>query len=297
MSQIETSPSNNSLRGIILVSIGLLIIPINDGLAKMMLFRGYEAIEIAWFRYSMIFLLLLGPTLWRYGLASLWPKNPRLHIMRSLALLVSTTSFFIALKWVALADGIAITFAAPLIITMLSGPLLGEKVGLRRWAGVFVGFIGMLIIVRPGVGVFNWGALIALGSACSYGLYFIMTRKAAGTMAVVPALCFLGLVGTIGLSFAVPFVWKTPSLSDLPLLLAIGTTIAFAQLLVIKGLEYIEAALFAPFQYLEIISAVIFGYYVFGEFPDIYTWIGCAIVIVAGLYIAYREQQRKITPP
>ena len=170
---------------------------------------------------------------------------------------------------------------------------LGEQVGIYRWSAVVVGFCGALIIIRPGSDVFEWTMLFFICSMTCYSFYQIVTRMSVAADSAATTITYTALVGAIVSSIAIPFFWETPhDLIGVLLFLAIGAIGGFGHYLVVKSLQYAEASLVAPIGYGQLIGAVILGYFVFGDFPDLYTWVGAAIVIASGLFITYREQVR-----
>jgi drug/metabolite transporter (DMT)-like permease len=202
----------------------------------------------------------------------------------------ATVCYFFALRFIPLADAAAIIFVAPLMVTALSGLMLGEQVGVRRWAAVLAGFAGMLLIVRPGLGTTHWGAGFALAAAVGFSFYFLLTRKVSGRTPPLVTLWFMGVVGTLVMSpLAVP-VWQAPDLDGWFLMAGIGGVMALGHLFIITAMDFVEASAIAPLIYLEMVTATALGYFWFGDFPDALTWAGCAVVICAGLFVAYRER-------
>ena len=172
-------------------------------------------------------------------------------------------------------------------------PLLGEQVGPRRWAAVLVGFAGALIIIRPDGASMATGELLVLVSATSFALYQILTRKLVSVDAPDTLILYTALAGTIVTSAAMPFYFEMPRewLDTLAFIL-LGGIGGGIQYLVIKALQYAAAAITAPFIYGQLIGATILGYIFFGDFPDSWTWVGAAIIVASGVYVAYRERVR-----
>ena len=291
----DSSAGVRTLFGVFLVILSLTFVPIGDGVAKLLGQHGYPAIQITWARYSVHFIITLLLVLKFIGPRGLIPKNIGFQLVRCVIMVFATVCFFTSLNFLPLADAIAIIFVAPLVMTMLSGPLLGENVGLWRWMSVIIGFIGALIIIRPGGQNFEWESLWALAAAVGFGLYVVLTRKASGQNPPIVSLFFMGLVGVVILSFMVPFQWVTPKADDWILFFAVGICATIGHGLLIWATDFIEASIIAPLHYVEIIGAVIIGYWLFGDLPDAYTVFGCSIVVVAGLVITYRERLRHKT--
>jgi drug/metabolite transporter (DMT)-like permease len=171
---------------------------------------------------------------------------------------------------------------------LLSPFLLGEKVGIRRLSAVGIGLIGALVIIRPGLSVFQPAALFGISTGLVYALYVIITRRLAGTAPALVTLTYTAVVGLACTSLIVPFFWTTPTLEQWGFMLALGAVAAFGHLLIILAYERGEASMLSPFSYSEMIGAVTIGYLVFGDFPDRWTWIGIAILIGSGVYISIR---------
>ena len=214
-------------------------------------------------------------------------------MLRSAFLLASTVFFFAAIALMPLADALALVFVSPLVVTALSPWLLGEQVGIRRWSAVLVGFLGVLIIIRPGAGVIQTGSLLALTAGTIFAFYLIATRKLAGSAPPLVTLTYTALVGALVMSVAMLWYWREPALFDWLMMIAMGAIAASGHFLLIKAFELAPASTLAPFTYWEIISTTVIGYVWFGDFPHSLTWLGIAIVIGSGVYISYREAIRK----
>tara|TARA_Y100000294_G_scaffold48502_1_gene45417 strand:- start:12459 stop:12995 length:537 start_codon:yes stop_codon:yes gene_type:complete len=174
-----------------------------------------------------------------------------------------------------------LAFVAPLIVTALSPFFLGERVGYRRWSAVIVGFLGSLIVIRPGLLDFNIATLTALGTGFFYGTYIIVTRKLHTVDTPLLTLLITGVVGAFILTLYMPFTWVVPTSGQWILMFFIGLC---------ASLKYADASKLAPFSYFEIITNVSIGYYFFSDFPDFWTWIGLAIIVLSGVYISFRER-------
>jgi len=282
--------SSQLLNGILLMLTAMALLPIYNGIAKY-LSADYPVAQVVWARYFFHLAVLLPLVLWRYGPRTLVPPRFRLQLLRGTLLVADTFLFFGALALIPLADTLALTFVAPLMLTALSALLLGEQVGVRRWSAVAIGFIGTLIIVRPGFAAFEPGALLALGAGMAYAIYQLLTRKLAGSAPPLVTLGYSALVGTLVMTAALPTYWVTPPLADLALMVGMGATAAGAHFLIISAFERGQASLLAPFNYCEMIGAVAIGYLVFGDFPAAWTWLGVLVLIASGVYISLRERQ------
>jgi drug/metabolite transporter (DMT)-like permease len=278
--------------GIVLMILAMLVIPMLDGIAKELSLR-YTTTQITWARYFVHFSFMLPFVLIRFGPRAILPKNPRLQLLRSSLLMCSTFMYFWAISLIPLADAIALIFIYPIVVTALSAGILKEQVGFRRWSAVLVGLLGACIVVRPGLLEIGLGTFLALGAGASYGCYLIATRKLANSAPPVITLTFTAFVGTVVFSALVPSYWQTPTNTDLMLMLAMGLLAALGHYMIIKSFEYAEASVLAPYGYSEIIMASLIGYFVFGNFPDLYSWIGISIIIFSGIYISIRERHKR----
>jgi drug/metabolite transporter (DMT)-like permease len=207
-------------------------------------------------------------------------------------MLVSNAVFVIAIARVPLATASAIGFTSPLIVTALSVPLLRESVGIRRWSAVIVGFAGALLVIRPGSGLHDPAVLLLLLSSAAYALYQIATRWVSFYDDAATGIVFTALVGSLAASLMLPFVFVLPhGPLDLALFCSLGVLGGGGHYLVIRAFQSGQAAVIAPLGYVELIGTTILGYVIFGNFPDLLTWIGAAVIIASGIYIAFRERR------
>ena len=219
--------------------------------------------------------------------------SPWVQVGRSALMLASNSVFVLAIGKVPLATASAIGFTSPLIVTALSVPLLREQVGIRRWSAVCVGFIGALLIIRPGSGFHNPAVLLLLASALAYALYQIATRWVMAYDGAATGIIFAALLGSLATTAVLPFVFVMPkNLFDLAMLMSLGCLGGLGHFLVIKAFQAAPASVIAPLGYVELIGTATLGYLIFANFPDALTWIGAVIIIASGLYIATRERRR-----
>ena len=218
-----------------------------------------------------------------------WSEKPKLQILRGLILLLANICFFYSISVISLAKALTLAFIAPLIVTALSPILLDEKVGIRRWTAVIFGFIGSLVVIRPGFVEINLASLAALGTGVLYGFYLIITRKLSTSDNPLLTLLLTGITGVFFISFTMPFVWMHPTENQWYLMAFIGVFAIIGHLLLILSLKYADASKLAPFGYFEIITNIIIGYYFFNNFPDYWTFIGLFIIVSSGVYIFRRE--------
>ncbi|MDX1576764.1 MAG: DMT family transporter [Kiloniellales bacterium] len=259
-----------------------------DVLAKW-LGEGYPAVQIVFFRY-LFGLLPVAIFVWRSGgLAGLRTRRLPLHILRASLLFVALTLFFEALQHLPLAEAIAVAFTAPLFVTALAGPLLGEAVDARRWGAVIIGFLGALIMVQPGGAAFRPEALLVLGSAFAFSLLVTLTRRMTKTETNVALLSYSTFfAGVWSLPF-LPFVWQPPVVEDLKLFALIGLVGGVAAFFIIQAYRHAPVSVLAPFDYTALIWGALFGWLIWREQPGAEVWVGAAIVSAAGVYIARRE--------
>jgi drug/metabolite transporter (DMT)-like permease len=287
---ITSARVQNPSLGIALLCAGVAFFGMGEACVKT-LAKDYEILQVVWARYvfhALVFLLIFSRT----GIVSqMKTTRPFLHLARSVALMLGTITFFTALIYLSLPEAVAINFASPLLVTALSIPFLGEKVGVRRWCAIFVGFAGVLVIIRPGLGVMHWAAILPLGTAVCYAAYQIMTRIAGRTEDTRTSLFWTSAVGVIVMSCIVPFVWKTPNAFAWALMVATGALFGFGHYLLIRAFEVADVSTLSPFLYTQIVWVTIISVIVFGQYPDGVSMIGAAIVIASGLYIWHRESR------
>lgn len=293
------SPGESPMAGIGFVVLAVLTIPSMDAVAKF-ISGDVSPGQIAWTQFLFLMLFMLpfaraSAGSWR----AMIPPRPRLNALRGPIHAIASFLFFGAIATMPLADALALAFVQPLFLTALSPIFLGERIGYRRWIAVGAGFVGALIIVRPGGGVFGWTAALPLASALIFSFFLIITRKVATASSATVTHCFAGLTGVLFMTGAMavgsqfdfaPLKATWPSAS-IWLLLALASLIGtVAHLFLLHGYARAPASTLAPIHYLEIVSATALGYLVFGDFPGRWTWVGLAIVVCAGIYISYRER-------
>ena len=249
-----------------------------------------STLQVVWARYTGAFLFpfVVSNPWTRPGLVR--TTRPLLQLVRSVLLLGSTLGNFAALRYLQLDEAIALVFSTPFFVAALSGPMLGEWVRWRRWTAIAVGFVGVLVVLRPGPGTFQPAALLSLSAAICYALYSIITRILARTDSNATTLFYSNIVGAVALLPIVPFVWTTPS--DplvIALMVASGAMGSFGHYLLIAAHRHAPAAALSPFIYTEIVLVIALGFLVFGDVPNRFTLTGAAIVVASGLYLLHRE--------
>ena len=276
------------MKAIIFSLLGWMFLPVMDGFAKY-LSDDLPILQITWARYFFTVAFVFPIMLFFYKKQLVWSDKPRLQIFRGLILLSANICFFYAISVISLAKALTLAFIAPLIVTAFSPILLGEKVGYRRWTAVAVGFIGSLIVIRPGFLEFNLASMAALATGFFYGFYLIITRKLSTSDNPLLTLLITGMVGALLVSLIIPFYWVKPTLNQWSLMAGIGVFACIGHLFLILSLKYADASKLAPLGYTEIIPNVIIGYYFFNELPDNWTYLGLFIIVLSGLYISRRE--------
>lgn len=256
-----------------------------DALAKF-LSSHVPTLQLVWFRYffhMVTMLVVFGPVmrsrLWRAG-------HLRWQATRGVILIVCTCLSFTGLSLMPLAEFTAIAFIAPLIVTLLARPLLGERVSMARWVAVTAGFVGILIVIRPGGGMLGWPALIPLVMAGVYAMFQILSRKFAGADDPVTTLFFSGLIGAVLTTLVVPLVWVAPQVSDWPLLIMLGVMGAGGHLMLILAFRRAPASTLAPISYTQLVFATVLGIAVSQHIPDRWSLIGMGVIALAGLCAA-----------
>ncbi|TAJ31708.1 MAG: DMT family transporter [Reyranella sp.] len=267
------------------------LFPIMNGLVKL-LAATYEPQQIVWFRIVSHLVLVAVVFMPRMGLGLLRTRRIGTQFVSSVMMLLSTLFFFSAVKSIPVAEAISITFVAPLAVVLLAWPLLGERITFFRMAAVVVGFSGVLIVIRPGSAVFQWASLLLLGSAVCYAIYQILIRRLAGIDQPATSIFYSVLLGAIIMSIWLPFVWKLPvRWTDWALLCSLGVFGAMGHYCVAKAMTYASANFVAPFNYTQMIGSVIVGYLMFAEVPDLYTWVGTAVIVGAGLMVGWQGRK------
>jgi drug/metabolite transporter (DMT)-like permease len=294
MTAAEALHHRRTLRGIALLMSAVFMFSAMDTLAKYML-KSYPMSALMWARYMIhvvVMLAWLGP---RMGAKLFHTSHPWLQILRGVLLVGSTTFFYFALRYLPLAEAAAITFVGPVLTALLSGPMLGDKVSRRQWFAVTLGFVGVLIIMRPGGGVLSLPAIFPLATAILFSVYQIVTRKIAGREHPYTSLFYTALVGGAITSLAVPFHWVTPTLSQAGFVVCIGFLGGFGHLLLIRSMEHTSPSTLAPFVYSQLIWSTLLAYLVFDDFPEPMTLVGMLVVVGAGMLAVNWKHMRRLS--
>jgi len=218
-------------------------------------------------------------------------RKPGLQFIRASALFGATSCMYVAITHMQLGDASAIQFLAPVLVTALSGLVLGEHVGPRRWAAVLFGFIGVLIVARPGSGVLGWAALLPLITAILLAVYMLMTRIIRSQDDAATTTFYSTALGALVLSALVPFFWQTLSPTQWGLMLTMGAAGATGHFMLVRAFFSAEASMLAPFTYSQVVAAILWGLLIFGDVPSGWTISGALVVSGSGLYVWYRESR------
>ncbi len=290
---MSETAKTSTLPGIALFVSAVCLFPFMDATAKY-LTAEYHVAQIVWARYTfhlVVVALLLRASLLKY----MRSRSLRLQIVRTVLMIGATLLFFTALRFVPLANAIAINFLAPLLVVSFSAPLLKEKVEPVRWLAVAIGFVAVLLIIRPGLHGFQWASLLVVCSASCYALYQLVTRRLSTVDHPFTTLFYSGIGGFLVFSLWAPFEWKDPDTAAWLLMVLMGVIGGLSHYFLIKAFAHAPASVLAPFNYGTIVVGTAIGYVWFGNFPDQWAIAGTVILIVSGLSLAWREARAGMT--
>lgn len=271
------------------MTIGMFLFSACDAIAKF-LTDTIHPFQIVWSRQCGLFLGVLILIAIK-GLPVLKTSQPKLQITRGVLASISGTLFIVGVAYVPLADAVAITFVAPFIVTVMGALILKETVGIRRWSAITIGFIGMLIVVRPGMGVIHPAAIFLVIAATAFAFRQILSRALAGGDKTSTTVAYTAIVSWTILTIPAIVVWQTPATNtEIILLVVIAILAAIAETLVIMALAAAQAVVVAPVQYSLLIWGTLYGFVIFGQLPDVFTWVGALIIVATGLYTLNRER-------
>ncbi|MCL4066772.1 DMT family transporter [Pseudomonas sp. GX19020] len=279
--------AQNPARGILLMILAILAFTLLDASAKGLLQR-YPAPQVIWARFLgqvlIVVLILRGRTLimWR-------TSYPGLHVLRAFFQVSTAALFFTSLNYIGLAEATALTDTSPVLVTLGAALFLGERLGPKRILAICVALVGAVITVRPGGGVFTWWALMPLAAAVSFAANSLLTRRIGQYEPVWTAMLWGGLFGTLAFTVFLPTNWVPVAAADLPLFVFVGCIGTLGQVLMIRSLSIAEAGTVAPFTYIGVVFATLWGALFFSEYPDFWTVTGALVIVGAGLYVWHRE--------
>ncbi len=280
------------LRAVLYMCIAAILFPLLNSSVKY-LGQHYPLPEVFWARYAGHVIYCLVAFLPRYGRSLFVSRRPGVQLMRAILLFAASACYFLGLRTVELPTASAITFVGPIIVTALAVPMLGERVGLRRWTAVMFGFFGALVIIRPGLQVMQWGAILVLLDALFYALYQLLSRKIGSQDPAAVSITLAGVGGVVFSTFLLPFseIRMPTGWVDIAVFSFLGLWGLLGHYFVVKAYQWGNAAVVAPVAYLELVGATFIGWMLFRDFPDVWTWVGAAIIMASGLYIIYREHR------
>ena len=291
------SALSGNVRGILWISMGTIAFALNDVCVKQ-LGRKFDPMEIAFFRYLVGF-VILSPVFWRMGRKGLATARPGIHLLRLVMACIAQVGVFLSVIHLYLADATAISFSRPLFTTIVAVILLSEIVSRKRWVATGIGFIGVVIMVRPGHDGYDPIALIAVGAAMTFAVANVLIRMMATTEPPNRILFYYHLGGTLVFVGPTIWLWSEPVGIDWLLLAAIGALTTIGMIGFVRGFSAGEANAVGPMEYIRLIYAALLGFYIFAEVPDVWTAVGATIIVGSTLYIARDEhyRSRKAQPP
>jgi len=253
--------------------------------------RDFSAVQVLWIRFLFLVLVTVALASRRGGIALLRTSRPGLQIIRSVFFVVQVGCFLIGFKYLQLAEVVSVSSAAPLLVTAMSVPLLGEHVGVRRWSAVSIGFVGVVVILRPGLAVVHPASLCMLLGTCLFAIFQIMTRVLARTDSSETTFAYTALIGAAAVSLIGPFQWTPPDANAWILLIIIAALGGLGSFVLIVALGSAPPAILQPLYYTIIVWSTFVGYLLFGDIPDAYTIIGACLIVSSGLYTVLRERR------
>ena len=294
MTSLNSTPLsgvNQPFKGILLIVVATFLFSTHDAFSKY-LSGFYPIVMVVWARYVVHTLLMAGIFLPQSGLRVLRTKRPWLQLIRALCLLGTSLFFTTGLMYIPLAEATSVNFLAPVLVTALSVPLLGERVTRGQWLAVIFGFGGVLIIVHPGGDLFTPAVLLPFCSALFFCFYQLLTRKLSEIDSPTTSNFFAGLCNTLVMSALVPFFWQTPNLEHGAMMLALGACGMTAHLFLTQAFRLAAPALLAPFSYCQIIFAGLLGWLLFSHTPTLTTVLGIAVICCSGLAAAWQQSRK-----
>jgi len=290
-SSAAPAEARSNARGILTICVGVVCLVANDAMAKW-LTAHYDPLQIIFLRNLLAVPMIAAILLAAGGTAALRTRHLAVHAWRGLLMVVGAYCFFRGLAELPLAEATALVFAAPIFITALSVPLLGEAVGGRRWAAVMVGFAGVLIIVRPGAAAFQPASLFVVATAALYALFMIGARWIRRDENLWTMMFYVALFPLLFAALVVAFQWQAVQLAHLPYFLGMAVFGTLGVTLIGHAFRLAPAAVVAPFDYTALLWASLLGWLVWGEVPATWTYIGAAVIIASGIYIVFRETRQ-----
>ncbi|MGY8861172.1 MAG: DMT family transporter [Pseudomonadales bacterium] len=281
---------SNPLIGMGLMMLAMVLVPVLDLFAKL-LSVDYAVIQVTWARFVFHGLWLLPLLAWKGVVWWRMPKQPMYQMLRSVMLTITTVSFFYAIKDNPIPTALTLLFVSPLIVAIVAPIWLGESFDTPRGIAVVLGFVGVVVVLRPTADSFSPTILWALVAGVGYAFYIMFTRKLSASGPPLLTLFYTAVGGVIVLTPLVGSVWTTPDLKGVAMMASMGLFAAMGHFLIIMACEYATASQLSPFNYFEIVAATAISYFAFDFFPDMYVWVGIAIICTSGAYVSWRELQ------
>jgi drug/metabolite transporter (DMT)-like permease len=279
------------LLGIGIMLLATIFLSAGDAASKY-LATSVPALHIVFLRYAISGLILLAIVAARNDWGLFRTRRPGMHLLRGCGVIGSSMLFVSSLRQLPIADATATSFVAPLFVTALSIPMLGERVGWRRWLATLAGLVGVLIVVRPGGAGFQPASLLPALSALCWAFSLIVTRMMSGSENAIATVTYSTVFGALVMTLLLPLHWVTPTWETAWVGLFIGAVSTAGHWLVILAFRYAGASLLAPFSYIQLFWASLFGFLLFAALPDVWTLVGAVIIAASGLYTAHRERIR-----
>ncbi len=285
---------SDQLKGIILMALGCLTIPVVDGLAKV-LSNDYSPVFVSFMRYFMA-AAIVTPFAFAVSGKKVIPAKHRLlpHIMRTIFIIGAMTSYYIAISKIELATAVACFFIGPIIATILSAFILKERMTATKIFSLVIGFAGALIVAQPGGGI-EPGILYALLTGLLFGFYLVATRMASGETPPLQSLTFQNLFGAALLLIPGIIFWSNPAPEHFLMIAAMGLGSCLSHAMSITAFRYADASTLSPIVYAELVGAVLIGYFVFGEIPSLAVWTGAALIVVAGFMVIFASRRPTVS--
>jgi drug/metabolite transporter (DMT)-like permease len=288
----EAAQQRARVRGIVLMCAANVLFCSTDAVAKILV-TNMSSMQVAWARFIGAFVITLALANVVLQPHRMRATRPGLQLLRGFLLLLCNVLMLTALRYLQLDQTSTIMFVSPFLVAALAVPLLGERIGPRRWAAIAIGFCGVLLVMRPGLGGIHPAAFLCLACALSYAFYSILTRVLSHTDSSSTTLFYTNLVGAVALSAAVPFFWTTPTLRDGVLMAVMSTAAVLGHYLLIAAHRLAPASILSPFMYTQLVWMILYGYLLFNDLPNHWTLAGASLAIASGLYLLYRERKVK----
>ncbi|WP_247653688.1 DMT family transporter [Labrenzia sp. PHM005] len=292
MALSSSNAPSNARAGLFLICLGIGSLSISDAIAKE-LTGGYPVLEILFLR-NLIALPIVVLLVWKLaGPSALVSRQPVAHFLRGIVWVLAATCFFTGLRYLGLAEATTLVFIAPVFITAISALFLKEQVGWRRWSAVLAGFIGVVIVVRPGAGTFQTASVLPLVTAFLYAVFMLSARWLDKSESAWTLMLYQVITGGVLTAIAMPFVWVTPNLDDIGLFLGIAVFGTAGVTMITQAFRLAPAATIAPFEYTALLWATLLGWLFWREIPDMATYAGAAVIVASGIFIVLREGKIK----